>query len=361
MSCGCNGAITNQGARLIDRARNEGKSIVFSGVRMNTVYENDIMSLVQKPKDWYGENVGEVVGCLSHIIIDEVSHVCDAKVAVQCNDNSMAWKSISIYGHLEGESNDTLIYCESIQNGDFKGTTVVELPVTLDGAVEDFGLSEGGGGGGGDVPANMMTTNTEQSGLSGTKTWTWDSYEGEGTVEEPQDGDRKINESVSIDVIEDNHIPLALDRNESQYSSKDGWYAKEGRHLRITSGGVDLNNSFASWTNILKASRVDQGFDHAPIRDRGDGSMEIGGEQVKPNAEIKIGFYAMLVIDSNGDIASVHSSAGSVLDISAAVYDNGSMHSVSGIVSEDAGLSFDSPITPQEGQEVYIHWTHYVD
>ena len=83
------------------------------------------------------------------------------------------------------------------------------------------------------------------------------------------------------------------------------------------------------------------------------------GDPVEPNAKIKIGLYAMLILDSNGDIASVRSS-GSVLDISAAVYDNGSMHRVSGIVSEDASLSFDSPITPAEGQEIYIHWVRYV-
>lgn len=327
---------------------------------MNTIYKPDPSSLVQKSDEWFGANHGEVVGCLSHVSVDDVSCVCDSKLAVQCNDNSESWKTIGIYAHLEGEeSGETLLACESIQNGEYKDVTIVELPVTLDGVVDDFGLSEGGsgGGGGGDVPANMMTTDTNQQ-VSGIKSWETDTYEGEGTEENPQEGDRKLHTGLHLSASAQN--PIRIETLEQQYSDKDGWMDKDVNVLRLRSNGVDLNNSFASWTNILKASRVDQGFDHAPIRDRGDGSMEIGGEQVKPNAEIKIGLYAMLVIDSNGDIASVHSSAGSVLDISAAVYDNGSMHRVSGIVSEDAGLSFDSPITPQEGQEVYIHWARYI-
>lgn len=150
--------ITNDGARLIDRARNEGKSIVFSSVRMNTIYKSDPSSLVQKSDEWFGANHGSVVGCLSHVSVDDVSCVCDSKLAIQCNDNSESWKSLGIYAHLNGEEGEVLFACESIQNGEYKDVTIVELPVTLDGAVEDFGLSEGSGGsggGGGDVPANI--------------------------------------------------------------------------------------------------------------------------------------------------------------------------------------------------------------
>lgn len=344
MACGCNGAITNGGAKLIDRARNENKALVFSAVRMNTVYENSIMELVQKSESWFGANVGEVVGCLSHIIIDDVSHVCDAKVAVQCNDNAKAWKTIGIYGHLEGESNDTLIYCESIQNGDFKGTTVVELPVTLDGAVEDFGLSEGGGGGG-DIPA-------EQS------LWAWEGYIGGGTEDEPQDGDKKYSERVSIGIDSN---PLTIERDEWTYDGKDdSWSQFTNTRLNVTQREVDFNGLTATWANIIKAARNEQGFDRVSVTEEG-GSIFIGSEQVKPNSEIKIEPYVSLVIDSNGDIESIHSTGGNVLDVSVAVYDNGSVHRVSGIISEDSSLSFESPITPGEGQVIFIHWSHYVD
>jgi hypothetical protein len=120
-----------------------------------------------------------------------------------------------------------------------------------------------------------------------------------------------------------------------------------------------LNDSFASWSNIFKASRNESGFDRVAVREN-EGVVYIGSDQIKPNSEIKIGAYVFLVIDSNGDIASIHANSGSVLDISAAVYDNGSMHRVVGIVSEDASLSFDSPITPAEGQDIYFHWTRYI-
>lgn len=147
--------ITNDGARLIGRARNEGKSIVFGSVRMNTIYKSDPSSLVQKSDEWFGANHGSVVGCLSHVSVGGVSCVCDSKLAIQCNDNSESWKSLGIYAHLNGEEGEVLFACESIQNGEYKDVTIVELPVTLAGVVEDFGLSEGGSGGGGDVPAKI--------------------------------------------------------------------------------------------------------------------------------------------------------------------------------------------------------------
>ena len=354
--------ITNDGARLIERARTEGRFIVFGSVRMNTTYKSDPTSLVQKTEEWYGENHGSVVGCISHVSVNGVSEVCDSKLAVQCNDNNESWKSIGIYAHLDGED-EVLLACESIENGEYKDVTIVELPVTLDGVVEDFGLSEGGsggGGGGGEVPANMMTTDTEQTGLTGTKTWTWENYSGSGSLDNPQEGDTRVNESLSIDglVGVGIHAPLTIDSNVSKYGSKEGWYESEYRRLRITSYEVSFNDSSASWSSIIKAARVEQGFNRANIRQMEDGSMEINGVQVAPNHEIKIGAYTLLSIDSNGKIASLRAnSGGNVLDVSVAVFDTGSVHRVSGIVNEVAGLSFDSPITPAEGQEIYIHWT----
>ena len=356
--------ITNDGSKLIERARTEGKSIVFGSVRMNTIYKSDPTSLVQQTDEWFGENHGTVVGCISHVSVNEVSQVCDSKLAVQCNDNSVSWKSIGIYAHLDGEVDELLFACESIENGEYKDVTIVEIPVTLDGVVADFGLSEGGsgGGGGGEVPANMMTTNTEQVGLSGMKTWVWDIYTGGGTVEEPQEGDRRDSGSFSIGSTDDgHHIPLALRGREDVYSVKVvSWLPVVNNTLKITAGAVTLNGASASWDNILKAARIEQGFDHASIRQRGDGSFEINGVPVVPIKEVKIGDYALFVIDSNSKIASVHATTGGVvLDVSVAVFDSGSVHRVNGIVNSTAGLSFDAPITPAEGQEIYVNWTRY--
>ena len=357
--------ITNDGARLIERARTEGKSIVFGSVRMNTTYKSDPTSLVQKSDEWFGENHGSVVGCISHVSVDDVSQVCDSKLAVQCNDNSVSWKSIGIYAHLDGEVDELLFACESIENGEYKDVTIVELPVTLDGVVADFGLSEGGSGGeggGGEVPANMMTTDTDQYSLTGSKTWQWTNYHGE-SPDAPQEGDRQTIESINIDVVEEGAVvrtPLAIYSDEYKYSSKEGWISTGmSRSLSITADTVRFNDSLAPWSSIIEAAKVDQGFDHASIRQREDGRMEMDGVPLTPNSEIKFGAYVMVVIDGNSKIASVHSS-GSVLDVSVAVFGSGSVHRVSGIVNETDGLSFDSPITPAEGQEFYIHWARYV-
>lgn len=362
--------ITNDGARLIERAKTEGKSIVLGSVRMNTIYKEDPTSLVQKSDEWFGENRGSVVGCLSHVSVDDVSKVCDSKLAVQCNDNSESWKSLGIYARLDGEEGEVLFACESIENGEYKDVTIVELPVTLDGVVEDFGLSEGGsgGGGGGEVPANMMTTDTAQTGLSGTKTWSWETYSGSGTVDNPQEDDIKSREFFTICNIAEgeNHIPLAFEGSDSRYSSKEGWYTSESRLLDITSRAVRFNESSASWSDIINAAKIKQGFNHAYVHQTSDGSIEIGGKLVKPNSDIKIG-DARLAIDSNSKIASVRADYGAfMLDISAAVFDDyansadeGSVHRVSGIVSEVIGLSFNAPIPLAEGQLILIHWVEY--
>lgn len=353
--------ITNDGTRLIDRARTEGKPLVFGSVRMNTIYKSDPTSLVQQTDEWFGESHGSVVGCISHVSVNNVSEVCDSKLAIQCNDFGESWKSLGIYARLDGEEDEVLFACESIENGEYKDVTIVELPVTLAGVVEDFGLSEGGSGGG-EVPANMMTTDTVQSELTGTKTWTWENYISDlGSLDNPQDGDRRFQESFSIcNIAEGVQIPLSIDSDESQYYSKDGWHAMMSHRLKITSDKVHFNGSFATWPSILKAAKVEQGFYHVPVRQLGGGSIEVGDVGIKPNIKIKIGDYALFVIDSNSKIESVRSTGGNVLDVSVVVFDIGSVHRVSGIVNDTAGLSFDAPITPAEGQEIYIHWTRYV-
>lgn len=401
MSCGCNGAITNQGAKLIGRALNESKHIVFSGVRMNTVYENDLMSLVQKPETWFGANVGEVVGCLSHIIIDEVSHVCDAKVAVQCNDNSKAWKTIGIYGHLEGESNDTLIYCESIQNGDFKGTTVVELPVTLDGAVDDFGFSQGGGGGG-DVPANMMTTDTEQQDLSGMKQWELQAYIGGASAENPDKYDLLNVSHAEIGNLSYYNVdgrPVSYPvqcSNIQQFYDGDTWvpgtpsYAKlsplgvlqlnagetfDGEHtflggesVEITPNSIlyenpDTGASSATWAAIIEAANGGGGGGGSSdissqddvVQDDGEGGLSIFGELIQPDYSMSVDGL-LFNFDSSGYLASVSSYDSIatisvlVVGVSGAPVSNGRVNGL----SRDANspLVFSSPIQLQEGYHV---------
>ena len=396
--------ITNDGARLIERARTERKSIVFGSVRMNTIYKSDPTSLVQQTEEWFGENHGSVVGCLSHVSVNEVSEVCDSKLAVQCNDNSVSWKSLGIYAHLDGEVDELLFACESIENGEYKDVTIVEIPVTLDGVVADFGLSEGGSGGsgGGEVPANMMTTDTEQIGLSGMKQWFYESFNGSGSIDNPKKYDRRTTSFAAIgclggvyreDIIRVNGCQEYYDGNDwvsgdcseatltalggLRLNSGDTYddvehVFRSGESLTITPNGVQYNNPLpetlsATWSNIINAAnsvggdiRAEQGFDHAPIRQTGGGSIQIGDDLISPNSEIKIGLYAMLVIDSNSKIASVRATGGNVLDVSVAVFDTGSVHRISGIVNDTSGLSFNAPITPAEGQELYIHWTRYV-
>lgn len=389
--------ITNDGTRLIERARTEGKSIVFGSVRMNTIYKSDPYSLVQQTDEWFGENHGSVVGCNSHVSVDDVSQVCDSKLAVQCNDNSVSWKSIGIYAHLDGEVDELLFACESIENGEYKDTTIVELPVTLDGVVADFGLSEGGsGGGGGEVPANMMTTDTSQTGLNCMKQWLYEefTFNGSGSIDAPERYDRKTTSHATIGspfgiykegLISVNSYPQYYDGRDwvsghgseatlttlgsLRLNSGDTYddvehVFRSGESLTITPNGVQYNNPLpetlsATWSDIINATKIKQGFDHASVRQTG-GDIHIGDVLIRPDSkEIEIGLYVILVIDSNSKIASVRATNGSVLDISAAVFDTGSTHRVSGIVNETAGLSFDAPITPAEGQEIYIHWTRY--
>lgn len=355
--------ITNDGSRLIDRARTEGKSIVFSSVRMNTIYKSDPYSLVQQTDEWFGENHGSVVGCLSHVSVDEVSQVCDSKLAVQCNDNSESWKSIGIYAHLDGEVDELLFACESIENGEYKDVTIVELPVTLDGVVADFGLSEGGsgGGGGGEVPANVMTTDTNQTDLTGMKRWSWENYIGGGTVDAPQDGAIRSYESFTIHSIEgEEPAPLILDTVSSTYDGKMGaWGIDQSSSLQLTSSKVVLNDLSTTWADIINATKIEQGFDRKTIHVWGGSTITIDDVEVKPNSEIKIGDYAVLVFDSNSNILSVRAN-GCVLDVSAAVIESSTAHRARGIVSSSAHLPFeDSPLTPAEGQEIYVHWTRY--
>ena len=346
--------ITNDGARLIERARTEGRFIVFGSVRMNTVYKSDPTSLVQKTDEWYGENHGSVVGCISHVSVNGFSEVCDSKLAVQCNDNNEPWKSIGIYAQLvDGGEDEVLLACESIENGEYKDVTIVELPVTLDGVVEDFGLSEGGG----EVPANMMTTDTEQIGLSGKKQWSWVDYEGSGTEDAPKDGDIRTSGTLSIAEDDGLHTPLVFRSIPETFNDKDGiWVVGDTQELKITAKGVWYNSKYKSWSSIVNATKVEQGFDVETIYSRGSGIFVIKGEQINPNTTIALGRFTSIVIDSESHIAGIRVTA-EVLDVSASVCGpDGDNHSVSGIASHTADLSFDPPVTLAEGQHIFIRW-----
>lgn len=351
--------ITNEGARLIDRAKTEGKSIVFGSVRMNTTYKSDPASLVQQSEEWFGENHGSVVGCLSHVSVDDVSQVCDSKLAVQCNDNSKAWKSIGIYAHLDGEEGEELFACESIQNGGYEDVTIVEIPVTLDGVVADFGLSEGGSGsgGGGDVPANMMTTNTAQTGLSGKKSWSVESYLGAGSLENPQDGDRQISWGFSIADFQD---PIGIYHSEMRYSAKEvDWFPEVNDHLHFAPSEVVYNESRASWNNIINAANknIPDTFSGWDTVKADGGTLLIFGNRIQPDLSIEHDGLVFM-FDSSGYLKSVSPDTGSVVvTIGVVVKDAGNNIVENGRVSGvatgmETPLTFQSPIQLAAGYTI---------
>lgn len=355
--------ITNDGARLIERAKTEGKSLVFGAVRMNTIYKSDPSSLVQKSDEWYGANHGEVVGCLSHVSVDDVSCVCDSKLAVQCNDNSESWKTIGIYAHLDGEEGETLLACESLQNGEYKDVTLVELPVTLDGVVEDFGLSEGsGGGGGGDVPENMMTTNTVQTGLSGEKQWLWQIYEGSGTEDKPQEGD--VNRFKILHIggnVKEEDLPDPLVFNSTRHEFIDGaWHTSTSDQsiAVLDANGVYMNGINATWANIINAANrsvADMFARRHFVGDDGEGNPMVFGQTIQPDSNLSED-HMLWKFDSSGYLESVSANA-FVATIGVIVSDqNGDMVAngrVSGFsMSEDTPLTFQSPIQLQIGYTI---------
>ena len=350
--------ITNDGSRLIERARTEGKSIVFGSVRMNTIYKSDPYSLVQQTDEWFGENHGSVVGCISHVSVDDVSQVCDSKLAVQCNDNSESWKSLGIYAHLDGEVGELLFACESIENGEYKDVTIVELPVTLDGVVADFGLSEGGSGGsggGGEVPANMMTTDTEQLGLTGMKRWSSETYEGVGSLEAPQEGDRRTSWGFSI---ANTQFPLGMNYTEYTYTTKEGWHRDADSNLQFEPSVVRYNESQASWSSIIgNANKIipDTHCGSDTVKADG-GNLILFGNSIPPNSNIDIDGLRFM-FDSSGYLNSVcPATQGVVVTIGVIVKDAGSdmveNGRVSGVSVPEIPLTFQSPIQLAAGYTI---------
>ena len=354
--------ITNDGSRLIERARTEVKSIVFGSVRMNTTYKSDPYSLVQQTEEWFGENHGSVVGCISHVSVDEGSKVCDSKLAVQCNDNSESWKSIGIYAHLDGEVDELLFACESIENGEYKDVTIVELPVTLDGVVADFGLSEGGSGGsggGGEVPDNMMTTDSYQDGLTGMKTWSWQDYVGYGTLEAPQGGDILSSESLSINSFGGGnpHIPLEFESETYKYDDKnESWGMPTRSHLLITSGKVAFNELSATWADIIRSAKNNILTGQGTVQDD-NGTLRVFGNAISANSVLKTDGLTY-TLDSSGYLSSVYLNRGNsvatigviVKDAGGSVVENGRVSGIS--MGEESPLTFQSPIQLAAGYTI---------
>lgn len=136
----CMKCLTNYCASLIKRAVEEEKSLVFTKVCITQNVEKTSRSeLIGKRDIWYGAKGGDVVACISHVTLDDTSCVCNSKLGIKLTDNVKPWKTISVWGKVEGDSLDGLLYAESDDNGSYNNAVVLELPVSLADVVEDFG------------------------------------------------------------------------------------------------------------------------------------------------------------------------------------------------------------------------------
>lgn len=143
----CMKCLTNYAAQILQRAVEEEKEIVFTKVCVTQNIEKTSRSeLIGKLPSWYGASAGEVVACVSHVDLSGVSCVCNSKLGIKITDNSKPWKTISVWGKVEGDSVDSLLYAESDDNGSYNNGLVIEIPISLASGVEDFGSIGGGGG-----------------------------------------------------------------------------------------------------------------------------------------------------------------------------------------------------------------------
>ena len=144
----CLKCLTNLAAALVQRAVAEEKAIVFTRVCVTQNIEHTSRSeLIGKDSAWYGSNAGEVSACQSHLAINGVACVSNAKLGIKITNNSKPWKTISIWGKVAGDAADGLLYAESDDNGSYNNSFLVELPISLASAVEDFGTIGSGGSG----------------------------------------------------------------------------------------------------------------------------------------------------------------------------------------------------------------------
>lgn len=137
--------VTNDGCYLLNQARSEHKQLVFT-VHMTTEYATDEYPYSGKEKSWYGDVAGEIIGCLSHVTVNNVLYTCQTKLAVKCTDPSQSWSTVSLWAKLEGsDKNEILFACLSRKVSEhFKnvGVIIFELSSTLAGVVDDFGFQE---------------------------------------------------------------------------------------------------------------------------------------------------------------------------------------------------------------------------
>ena len=144
----CMRCLTNLAAALAKRAVEEEKLLVFTKVCVTQNIERTSRAeLIGKNESWYGVNAGSVVACQSHVVLNSASCVCNAKLGIKLTNNSKPWKTLSIWGKVQGDAADGLLYAESDDNGSYNNALVVELPISLADAVEDFGTIGGGTGG----------------------------------------------------------------------------------------------------------------------------------------------------------------------------------------------------------------------
>lgn len=143
----CMKCLTNYAAQILARAVEEEKSIVFTKVCVTQNIEKTSRSeLIGKLPAWYGASAGEVVACVSHVDLSGVSCVCNSKLGIKITNNAKPWKTISIWGKVEGDSVDSLLYAESDDNGSYNNGLVIEIPISLASGIEDFGSIGTGGG-----------------------------------------------------------------------------------------------------------------------------------------------------------------------------------------------------------------------
>lgn len=143
----CMKCLTNYAAQILARAVEEEKEIVFTKVCVTQNIEKTSRSeLIGKLPSWYGASAGEVVACVSHVGLSGVSCVCNSKLGIKITNNSKPWKTISVWGKVEGDSVDSLLYAESDDNGSYNNGLVIELPISLASGIEDYGTIGTGGG-----------------------------------------------------------------------------------------------------------------------------------------------------------------------------------------------------------------------
>lgn len=211
-------------------------------------------------------------------------------------------------------------------------------------------------GGGGGVPENMMTTNTNQEGLAGTKTWSWVNYDGEGTEDDPQDDDKKTNVQFSIGgKVGTTSIPLTIDSEEYVYDHISGWTRIFTNRVFITSGGIGLNGSYTSWTNLIRTTKSGANIlaDSSRVEDDGEGNLMIFGQLIEPDSTIYVGDLEF-TLDGNGYLTGVTNSAGiATIGVIICDYNDEVVEKISGVADGNRSqVLFQSPILLLEGYEI---------